>query len=80
MRPPFHLGLLGVGELHGDLELGGGVGVGVPGDHLRGGAGERKDRKRRKEPKDVTKKLDFACRIKNSDGMLIRWEEVPARL
>lgn len=41
MRPPFHLRLLGVGELHGDLELGGRVRVGVAGDHLRGAVRER---------------------------------------
>lgn len=32
---PFNLRLLGVGELHGNLELGGRVGVGVAGYHLR---------------------------------------------
>lgn len=55
VRPPFHLRLLGVGELHGDLELGGGVGVGVPGDHLRGGGGKTWERRERKEQKPKEK-------------------------
>lgn len=34
VRLPFNLRLLRVGELDGNLQLGGRVGVGIPGDHL----------------------------------------------